>query len=423
MPNVKFYIDKSNQNNQRKAPIKANISLDKKNFVKIIDHCFVSDWNKTQQRVRPPKTGMKDNGHKEINDKLDKIQDEFKALVKGLEAKEIPITQDIVKKFLNGEKLNFGQGKEFWEAYREYLSLLSVRPKTLQSYTLYYTKLQEFEKETGYIIHYRTINQVFLDNYKKYILETKGLGWNTLATAIKKLKIFMNWSFLRKYHQEKDFKDLSVTEKRKTHISLTEEELSRLYYFDFKNQRLNQTRDIFCFSCLTSLPYSDLRELKHEHINNGILLKHRKKTFKRFDQPIHPLAISITKKYENQYFALPRISNQKLNEYIREICMIAGINTPTAYLDYSEGKIIERIAPKYELITSHIGRKTFATIYYGRTSDSIGVQKSAGMSAQIMREHYVEIKPEQAKSNIEKAFQNIKPKDPDPGTEWSDYVI
>lgn len=423
MPNVRFFIDKSNLNKHGKAPIKANISLDYKNITRLIDYCNVSDWNNFQQRVRPPKTGMKDNGHKEINDKLDKIQDDFKALVKGLEVKELPITPDTVKRFLRGEKLNFGQEKGFWEAYREYLSLLNVRPKTLQSYTLYYSKLQEFEKETGYIIHYRTINQVFLDYYKKYILETKGLGWNTLATAIKKLKFFMTWSYKREYHQEKGFKEISVPEKLKTHISLTEVELNTLYNFNFQNDRLNKTRDIFCFACLTGLPYIDLRDLSHEHINNGILAKYRKKTMAKIEQPICFAALYIIDRYKDQYFALPRISNQKLNEYIKEICRIAGINKPTPYLDHTGGKTIEKIKPKYELIGSHTGRKTFATIYYGNTGDALGVQKSAGMSADIMEKHYFGLKIEQAAEKINKAFQNIKMKGPDLVPDREDFTI
>ncbi len=423
MPNVRFFIDRSNLNKQGKATIKANVTVNKKNVSQILGYCNISDWNKIQQRVRPPKTGMKDNGHKEMNDKLDKIQDKFKALVKGFEAKGIPITQDLVKRFLKGDKLNYGQEKGFWEAYREYLSLLNVSPKTLQNYTLYYTKLQEFEKETGYIIHYKTINQPFLDNYKRYILETKGLGWNTLATAIKKLKFFMTWSYKREYHQETGYKEISVTEKQKTHISLTEDELNTLYGFDFKNDKLNKTRDIFCFACLTGLPYSDLRDLSHEHINNGILAKYRKKTMVKMEQPLSFAALSIIERYKDQYFALPRISNQKLNEYIKEICRIAGINKPTPYLDYTGGKTIEKFKPKYELIGSHTGRKTFATIYYSRTGDAFGVQKSAGMSADIMEKHYFGLKIEQAKENMNRAFQNIKLNEPDQLPKREDYTI
>ena len=119
---------------------------------------------------------------------LDKLQDDFKTLVEQLNTKGIQITADLVKRFLAGENINTGQKKPFWDAYIEYLSLLNVAPKTLQNYTLYYNKLHEFENETGYVINYNTINPIFFDHYKKYILETKQLSWNTLATPVKKPK-------------------------------------------------------------------------------------------------------------------------------------------------------------------------------------------------------------------------------------------
>ena len=423
MPNVTFFIDKSNLNKDNKAPIKANVTLNYKNITRIVDYCNVSDWNNIKQRVRPPKTGMKDNGHQEINEKLDRLQDDFKSLLKQLEGQDIPLTPELVKRFLKGENIDTGQKRPFWEAYKQYLSLLNVAPKTLQNYTLYYTKLQEFEKETGYVINYSTINQLFLDNYKKYILEIKKLGWNTLATAIKKLRFFMAWSYKRQYHQEIGFKILSLTERLKTHISLTEAELITLYNFDFKNDRLNNVRDIFCFSCLTGLPYSDFKGLTHEHINNGILTKYRQKTMAKMEQPLSEAALNIIARHKDKYYALPRISSQKLNSYIKEICKGAGIDTPTVYKDFSGGKTTEKIAPKYELISSHAGRRTFATIYYNNTGDSFGVQRSAGMSAKIMEKHYFGIKIEQAKENMNRAFHNIKTKGPDLGPEREDYVI
>jgi hypothetical protein len=55
---------------------------------------------------------------------------------------------------------------------------------------LYKTKLKEFENDTGYFIDYHTLNSAFFEKYQYYVLETKGLSWNTFATAIKKLNSF-----------------------------------------------------------------------------------------------------------------------------------------------------------------------------------------------------------------------------------------
>jgi integrase len=421
MPNVTFYIDKKNLNKDRKAPIKANITLNYKNITRTVGHCTPSDWNPKQQRVRPPRSGMKENNHIEINRALDKLQNDFKTLVEQLKTKEIQITADLGKRYLAGENINTGQKKPFWDAYIEYLNLLNVEHKTLQNYTLYYTKLREFENETGYVINYNTINSIFFDHYKKYILETKQLSWNTLATAIKKLKFFLDWSHKMKYHQESDYKKLSAPEKGKTHVSLTESELKKICFYNFGNDRLNKARDIFCFACLTGLPYSDFNGLTHQHINDGVLTKYRQKTGVKIEQHLSDVALNIINRYNDQFYALPRISSQKLNNYIKEICKICGIDTPTIFKEYKAGKETEKIAPKYELIGTHTGRKTFATIYYNNTGDAIGVQKSTGMSAEIMEKHYFGLKPEQARKNVNKAFENIKP--PEPGPAREDFIL
>ena len=68
-----------------------------------------------------------------------------------------------------------------------------------------------------------------------------------------------------------------------------------------------------------------------------------------------------------------KISDQKYNEYIKEVCEIAGINEMIygkKQLNISDNKSEKKIRgvydkyPKYELVTSHIGRRSFATNYY-----------------------------------------------------------
>ena len=72
--------------------------------------------------------------------------------------------------------------------------------------------------------------------------------------------------------------------------------------------------------------------------------------------------MEILKKYkDNPVKALPKLSAQKLNKYIKELCEIAPIKNPVTFIEYRAGKAIEVTKPKYELITSHTARKTFIT--------------------------------------------------------------
>ena len=404
-PKVTFYPDKSNKNKDGLSPIKANVTINYRNQTKIVDHVLPTDWNKKQQRVRPPRPG-KSNNHELINQKLDKLQSEFDELTRRNELNNLVLTPDIVKRFLNGER-HF-TSKPFWQAYDEYLLMKNIEPKTRQNYKLYYTKLQEFEKYSNYYINYNTINTLFFERYKHYILTEKGLGWNTFATAIKKLKFFMNWSLDMKYHNEKEYKEFSATEKEPTIIFLNMDELSTLYHYEFNSDRLSQVRDKFCFGCFTGLAFSDLDSLTHDHINNGTLTKLRQKSKIALNIELPKQAVKIIKRYKGKYKVLPKISNQKLNEYIKECCAKAGINTPTVYKDFSKGVTTEKISPKHELIGVHTARKTFISIFYHNTKDINLTKKNAGITQDKTLRRYMGTDKEMEKEAMKKAFGNLK---------------
>ncbi|WP_297097519.1 phage integrase SAM-like domain-containing protein [uncultured Draconibacterium sp.] len=403
-PKVTYYIDKNNRNKKGLAPIKANITINYKNSSKIIDHTLPSDWNSKRQRVKPPRPG-KTNNHETINKKLEMVQNDFENFVDNCFLNRIPLTPDIAKQFFQGKRI--ATEKSFWPAYEEYIAGLKVEPKTKQNYELYKTKLSEFETDTGYFVDYHTINSVFFEKYQHYILNTKGLSWNTFATAIKKLKFFMNWSYKLKYHIETEFHDFSATEKDKTIIFLTIDELTTLYNYKFESKRLNQVRDRYCFGCFTGLAFADLDNLVHDHINNDTISKLRKKTKIPLNIPLPKQALDIIDRYKGKYKVLPKISVQKFNDYISECCEIAKINTPVVYKTYPKGKETENIAPKHKLIKSHTARKTFISYMYYTTKDMILTAKIAGCSPDIIKKHYIGIHNDQAKEAIKKAFGEL----------------
>lgn len=403
-PKVTYYIDKSNRNKKGLAPIKANITVNYKNLTKIIDHCLPSDWNPKSQTVKAPRPG-KNNNHKLINAKLERMQQDFTAFVDNCILNRIELTPDVTRQFLKGKKSI--TEKPFWPAYDEYIKTLNVEPKTKQNYELYKTKLKEFETDTGYFIDYHTINSVFFERYQNYVLNEKELSWNTFATAIKKLKFFMSWSGKMKYHNETEYKKFSATERDKTIIFLTIDELMTLYNHKFDSKRLNQVRDRYCLGAFTGLAFADLDNLIHDHISGDTINKLRKKTKIPLNIPLPKQALEIINRYKGKYKVLPKISAQKFNDYISECCEIAGIKTPTVYKTYPKGKQTENIAPKHELIKSHTARKTFISYMYYTTKDMILTAKIAGCSPDIIKKHYIGIDNDQAKDAIEKAFGNI----------------
>lgn len=406
-PKVTFYPDIKNKNKSNQVPIKANITLNGKSVTKTVDHVLASDWNDKTKRVIKARPG-KDNNHELINQKLENLQKEFESFAIKCGLDKIELTPDLLKRFLNGERTV--SGKPFWLAYDEYLSVKIIETKTKQNYTLYRTKLKEFEQAKQYKIDYHTINSAFFEIYKTYLLTEKGLGWNTLATAVKKLRFFMNWSLDKHYHSEIGFKEFSVTEKEGTVIFLTMDELSKLYYHDFESERLNRTRDKFCFGCFTGLAFSDLDSLRSDHINNGTLTKLRNKTKIPLDIELPEQAIEIINRYAGRYKALPKLSHQNFNDYIKECCEKAGINTPTIYKDFSKGVTSELSEPKYKLVGSHIARKTFISNFYSQTKDIILTKKNAGIAQDKTLKRYMGNDKEMEREAMKTAFGSMKRK-------------
>lgn len=217
----------------------------------------------------------------------------------------------------------------------------------------------------------------------------------------------MNWSLKMKYHTEQEYKTLSAPEKEKNVIFLTWEELKTLYHFEFNSKRLNHVRDKFCFGCFTGLAFSDLDKLTREHINGGRLTKFRQKSKKLHDVELADQAIKIIERYKDQYKALPKISNQNFNDYIRECCRIAEINTPTIYKTFPKGVETENIAPKYELVSSHVARKTFITNFYYRTKDINLTKKNAAITQDKTLRRYMGADKEMEKEAMKKAFGDL----------------
>jgi site-specific recombinase XerD len=133
---------------------------------------------------------------------------------------------------------------------------------------------------------------------------------------------------------------------------LNQEEIDKIYGNRFASQRLEQVRDMFVFSCYTGLSYIDICGLMNENIrtmfdgNLWIVMK-RHKTNVASNIRLLDIPKAILKKYEGKLTngkLLPVISNQKMNEYLKEISAVCGIN---------------------KTVTFHIARHTFATLSLG----------------------------------------------------------
>lgn len=221
-----------------------------------------------------------------------------------------------------------------------------------------YNELQDMNPGTAFA----DINADYLAKYKDYLLK-KGLQNETILKKISILKWFLRWLVAKGLLHDMSFTAYKTKLAHSTRqvVFLTWEELMALYNHNFKFPYLSKTRDIFCFCCFTSLRYSDVCKLKKTDIEGEIMHVVTKKTNTQLDIDLNKYALSILAKYGGTEGPLvfPPISNQRMNEYIKEACRQCGINSPVTDITYSGNKKEEVQCEKWQKVGTHSGRRTF----------------------------------------------------------------
>lgn len=122
-------------------------------------------------------------------------------------------------------------------------------------------------------------------------------------------------------------------------------------------------RDIFLFCCYTSLRYSDVYNLCHSNIKGSYIEIVTVKTDDRIIIEFNDKSKAIYDKYKDFHFegkkVFPVISNQKMNDYLKDLAELAGLNNPVRQTYYKGSERIETVLPKYAVLSTHDARRTF----------------------------------------------------------------
>jgi integrase len=255
----------------------------------------------------------------------------------------------------------------------------SRQPGSLSVYKSVKNHLQNYCKTSGVRVSFDSIDSNFFKSFQKYLSDVVGLNNTTIAKQLSTIKTFLGYAKIQGIVVSDRYKDFKIKRPKLGVIALTNEEFETLYNIDLShNKRLAETRDVFCFACTTGLRYSDLFQLKREHIKKDEIKLTVKKTGEPLTIPLTSYSKAILAKYEGMHKPLPVISNQNLNYSIKELCKYAEINEPIEVVQKRGIKREENIKPKYELITVHVARKTFCTLSLEKGMSAEQVMKVSG---------------------------------------------
>jgi site-specific recombinase XerD len=283
---------------------------------------------------------------------------------------------------------------------------ITKKPRTIKTYHTTLNKLISYEQKTKQKLTFLSIDYSFYSLFIQYCKKDLSLAPNTLGGHIKNIKVFMKIAFDNGDTDNIAFKKSSFKTMSEDvdSVYLNEEELQKIKSCILSTDRLDNVRDIFLIACYTGLRISDYSKIIHKNIiHEGKILKVL--TEKTNEEVFIPLNSHVKLLLEKYNHSIKMISQQRFNEYLKEVCELAGINELVTFYQTRGDKKIQITSPKYKLVTSHTARRSFATNAFKAGIPSISIMKITGHKTEKSFLKYIKItKEENAKLIMEHTF-------------------
>lgn len=332
---VLFFVKRNAAKKNGNAPIIARITIDQ----------IVAQFN-TKLEINPinwsvsaGKAAGRSAEAVSINSMLDSIRSSVHQHYHSLLEMDGYVTAERVKNAFLG-KIERGKTLiEFFEMHNEqYLQKVKMNTadKTYSRYELTKKRLIEFMKLKYSVsdMLIKEINVVFIDNFLLHIKNHYGCTHNTAMKFVQRFRTVVNFAKNTGLVTADPFGNYKVKFEQTDRDYLTMEEITAIYNKKFASKRLEQVRDLFIFSCYTALSYIDVCELTQENIRTSFdgnlwIMTKRHKTNVASNIRLLEIPKAILEKYKDKLpngMILPIISNQKVNDYLKEIATICNIN-------------------------------------------------------------------------------------------------
>ena len=248
-----------------------------------------------------------------------------------------------------------------------------MKKTSLKKFNVIKHKLQKLEKFRKKQILILDINNDFKNEFVSYC-KNELYSQNTIQRELAIIKTFCIHARFLGLETHYQLDSLRLDKAKVEKIYLTFEELSRIEEInsDELTVSLDNAKDWLIISCYSGQRISDFMRFTENQIRieegKHFLEFTQMKTSKLTTIPIHAKILEILKKRNGKFPY--RISDQKYNDYIKEVCKLAGIDEivkGSKMLETEKGNRKQGgLYKKYELVTSHIGRRSFATNFYGK---------------------------------------------------------
>ncbi|MDU1905558.1 MAG: phage integrase SAM-like domain-containing protein [Dysgonomonas sp.] len=355
-------------------------------------------WNNESERCYTGTmfTRVQNQYAKKLNSFLDYLNSQISSFLKDHaewklqkenENQIINSIKQIIKSYINQYK---NQQKEeiaqkeitpsaYFEDYIENMSKRVIRrtgtftnPKTKGHHKIVLKRFREFLLKTKTIDNFSVFDKNFEGKFEVWAYQNEDYSPNTVAATFSVIKVWLNKAEEEGLITDKSFHSWKSKGNDVVHIYLTIDEIKDIYVIKFTEEilqeykidsksNIEQSRDLFVLACNLGIRLSDWHILSDSQwdFKENVVIINTSKTQEPVEIPISPIVKKLYKKYNGKF---PRpVDKSHLNKHIQKCAEIAGINDDI-YMIERKGGIVKQVHyKKYQLVTTHTGRRSFAT--------------------------------------------------------------
>lgn len=267
----------------------------------------------------------------------------------------------------------------------------SIMNSSYQKLNVIKQLLIRFQKDQKRVFFIRDVNLDFVLKFQQYCDKEK-YSHNTISRAIKFIKSICYHAAANKIETSHQLKAIKVKLKPVDKIFLTLDDIVKIEEKELEHDYLDNARDWLLISCETGQRVSDFMRFRAAEIREEEGRKFidftQVKTGKEISLPLTKRVLRILDKRNGEF---PRqISDQRYNEFIKKVGELAGLTYKVkgSKKDPETERKVSGTFPKFELISSHIGRRSFATNNYSKVPTSLLI-KASGHSSERMFLEYI----------------------------------
>lgn len=334
--------------------------------------------------------------HRSVKMQLDRYSSFFTEIVNRYKNINEELTVDILKQRFDEKFKKITVKSDFFRIYQEFLDEKendytgnSISNSTLKRYKCNKNLLEDFESNSKVKISLGKFDNKLYNKFLKYCIEEKKHSANTLHRNVGLLKTFLLWALNKKYTYNNNFIAFKKPAKFTTdEIALNYEQVELIYNYNLsENKRLEKVRDLFVFGCTTGMRFGNYSTISRSDVDgNFIRVIDLKSKSKNLAIPLNSISKSILEKYD---YNLPSITNQKMNEYIKEVFKKLEFTDEIKRTMKYGDELVDQKAEFWTRISSHTARRSFITIMKNkRVPDKVIMSYTGHTSLEVFNAYY-----------------------------------